>query len=171
MNSTAVMPRTGAFGAICLAWSRHSEILYIVIFTINLLIKPHPSTHLSLDKLGHKTNFQVVAGKVSDLIKSVDFAISGTFSMATVEIYCLGIPVASLIESSGLDFSLLAGKPSAFVVSSAEELVELMDNFDALPKPDAAFEIFDLDPDLKRCSELVEQPFDLGGRLTETTRG
>ena len=34
MNSTAVMPRTGAFGAICLAWSRHSEILYIVILVI-----------------------------------------------------------------------------------------------------------------------------------------
>ena len=34
MNSTAPIPRTGAFGAICLAWSRHSEILYIVIITI-----------------------------------------------------------------------------------------------------------------------------------------
>ncbi len=33
MNSAAPMPRTGAFDAICLAGSRHSEILYIVIFT------------------------------------------------------------------------------------------------------------------------------------------
>ena len=32
--STAVMPRTGAFGAICPAGSIHSEILYIVIITI-----------------------------------------------------------------------------------------------------------------------------------------
>ena len=34
MNGTAVMPRTGAFGTVCLARSRHSEILYVVIFTI-----------------------------------------------------------------------------------------------------------------------------------------
>ena len=36
--STAVMPRTGAFGAICPAGSIHSEILYIVIITINCAI-------------------------------------------------------------------------------------------------------------------------------------
>ena len=34
MNSTAPIPRTGAFGAICLAWSRHSELLYIVVINI-----------------------------------------------------------------------------------------------------------------------------------------
>ena len=34
MNSAAPMPRNGAFGAICLEASRHSEILYIVIFVI-----------------------------------------------------------------------------------------------------------------------------------------
>ena len=34
MNSTAPIPRTGVFGAICLAGSRHSEILYVVIITI-----------------------------------------------------------------------------------------------------------------------------------------
>ena len=34
MNSAAPMPRNGAFGAICPAGSHHSEILYIVIFTI-----------------------------------------------------------------------------------------------------------------------------------------
>jgi hypothetical protein len=38
MNSTAPIPRTGVFGAICLAGSRHSEILYIVIITINCAI-------------------------------------------------------------------------------------------------------------------------------------
>jgi hypothetical protein len=32
--NTAIMPRNGAFGTICLAESLHSEILYIVIFTI-----------------------------------------------------------------------------------------------------------------------------------------
>ena len=36
--STAVMPRTGAFGAICPAGSLCSEILYIVIITINWAI-------------------------------------------------------------------------------------------------------------------------------------
>ena len=34
MNSTATIPRTGAFGAIYLAESLHSAILYIVIMTI-----------------------------------------------------------------------------------------------------------------------------------------
>ena len=34
MNSTASMPRNGAIGTVCLAWSRHSEILYIVILVI-----------------------------------------------------------------------------------------------------------------------------------------
>lgn len=34
MNSAASMPRNGAFGTICLAGSRHSEILYVVIMTI-----------------------------------------------------------------------------------------------------------------------------------------
>ena len=34
MNSTAVMSKNGAFGTACLAGSRHSEILYIVIITI-----------------------------------------------------------------------------------------------------------------------------------------
>jgi len=34
MNSTAPMPRNGAFGTVCLAGSRHSEILYVVIITI-----------------------------------------------------------------------------------------------------------------------------------------
>ena len=38
MNGTAVMPRNGAFGPICLAGSLHSEILYIVIFTIKWAI-------------------------------------------------------------------------------------------------------------------------------------
>ena len=34
MNSTASMPRNGAIGTVCLAGSRYSEILYIVILTI-----------------------------------------------------------------------------------------------------------------------------------------
>jgi hypothetical protein len=34
MNSTAAMPKNGAFGTVCLEGSRHSEILYIVIMTI-----------------------------------------------------------------------------------------------------------------------------------------
>ena len=34
LNSAAPMPRTGAFDAIYLAGSRHSEILYIVILVI-----------------------------------------------------------------------------------------------------------------------------------------
>jgi hypothetical protein len=34
MNSTAAMPKNGAFGTVCLEGSCHSEILYIVIFTI-----------------------------------------------------------------------------------------------------------------------------------------
>ena len=36
--STAVMPRTEAFGAICPAGSVYSKILYIVIFTIKWAI-------------------------------------------------------------------------------------------------------------------------------------
>ena len=36
--STAVMPRTGAIGAICPEGSLHGEILYIVIITINWAI-------------------------------------------------------------------------------------------------------------------------------------
>lgn len=38
MNSTAPIPRTGVFGAICLAGSRHSEILYLVILVIKSAI-------------------------------------------------------------------------------------------------------------------------------------
>jgi hypothetical protein len=34
MNSTASMPGNGAFGTVCPAGSRHSEILYIVILVI-----------------------------------------------------------------------------------------------------------------------------------------
>ena len=34
MNSTATMPGNGAFGTVCSAGSRYSEILYIVILTI-----------------------------------------------------------------------------------------------------------------------------------------
>ena len=34
MNSAAPMPGNGAFGTVCPAGSRHSEILYIVIITI-----------------------------------------------------------------------------------------------------------------------------------------
>ena len=34
MNSTAAMPKNGAFGTVCLEGSRHSEILYIVILVI-----------------------------------------------------------------------------------------------------------------------------------------
>ena len=40
MNSVAPMSRNGAFGTICLAGSRHSEILYIVILTIICAIYP-----------------------------------------------------------------------------------------------------------------------------------
>ena len=38
MNCGATIPRTGAFGAIYLAGSVHSEILYIVILVINWAI-------------------------------------------------------------------------------------------------------------------------------------
>jgi hypothetical protein len=38
MNGPAVMPGNGAFGTVFLAESRHSEILYIVIITINCAI-------------------------------------------------------------------------------------------------------------------------------------
>ena len=38
MNSPASMPGTEAFGTVCLAGSRHSEILYIVILTIKCAI-------------------------------------------------------------------------------------------------------------------------------------
>ena len=38
MNSSAPMSRNGAFGAICLAGSCYSEILYIVILTIKRAI-------------------------------------------------------------------------------------------------------------------------------------
>ena len=38
MNGPAVMPGTGAFGTVCLKGSRHSEILYVVILTIECAI-------------------------------------------------------------------------------------------------------------------------------------
>ena len=38
INSAAPMPKKGAFGAVCLAGSRYSEILYIVIITIKCAI-------------------------------------------------------------------------------------------------------------------------------------
>ena len=38
IKGTAIMPRNGAFGTICLAGSHHSEILYIVIFTMKWAI-------------------------------------------------------------------------------------------------------------------------------------
>ena len=34
MNSAVPMPKNGAFGTVCPAGSRHSEILYIVILVI-----------------------------------------------------------------------------------------------------------------------------------------
>ena len=38
MKSAAPMPGTGAFGTVCLAESRHSEILYVVILVIKCAI-------------------------------------------------------------------------------------------------------------------------------------
>ena len=40
MNSAAPMPRNVAFGTVCLAGSRHSELLYVVIKTIISAIYP-----------------------------------------------------------------------------------------------------------------------------------
>ena len=47
MNSAVPMPGTGAFGTVCLAGSRHSEMLYIVIDRIFRLC-----SHLAKDMDG-----------------------------------------------------------------------------------------------------------------------
>ena len=116
------------------------------------VVKPHPSCPVNpadYPELG----MTVTMDPVSSLLTKCDVAYSSSLTAASLDAYCVGVPVISVLDPSQLNMSPLRGCVGVVFVSTAEELAIALKDRKPL-NPDKN-NFFKLDPKLASWRRLL----------------
>jgi len=121
--------------------------------------KPHKAAPLQ-GALPGSLDVEVRDGDLAQMLRECDIVLTGSLTSAAVDAYCLGKPVASLLDGRSLNGSPLRGLPGVGQFANARELVSILaaaGRADAATVASAAAEpYFWLDPALPRWRALLE---------------
>ena len=87
--------------------------------------KPHKAAPLQ-SALPGSLHFEVRDGDLAQMLRECDIVLTGSLTSAAVDAYCLGKPVASLLDGRSLNGSPLRGLPGVGQFASARELVAIL---------------------------------------------
>ena len=118
-------------------------------------VKPHPAGSFDPDKYP-RIRVKVSKKPISDLLSDCHVAYSSSVTSATIDAYCAGIPVVSMLDPSTLNLSPLRGYTGAVFASTPKELAEALVVCATQQLPEnPSFRLFNLDVDLPRWRKLL----------------
>ena len=97
-----------------------------------------------------------------DLLTEVDFALASVLTSASLDVYCVNLPVINFIDRKNLNFSPLRGYENANFVSSAEEILTFIADkkYKLINLKTDRYNFFWLDNNLTRWKKLIESTID-----------
>ena len=133
-----------------------------------ICVKPHPASFLDLSL------FPQLLGELKEqpldtLLPEIDVVIASVNTAATLEVFCKKIPLINYLDPADLNFSSLRNHPNARFVSSAEEILKLLQNEQWLSTPSGAnsSDFFWLDEELPRWTQLIQATFAEHSKVNE----
>ena len=116
------------------------------------VVKPHPSCPVNPADYP-ELRMTVTMDPVSSLLTKCDVAYSSSLTAASLDAYCVGVPVISVLDPSQLNMSPLRGCVGVVFVSTAEELAIALKDRKPLNPDQNTF--FRLDPKLASWRRLL----------------
>lgn len=101
-------------------------LTYYVSVPIKMHFKPHPGCLLNLKDISIP-NFTVIDGSLSEIITNYDVVFSSSGTSAAVEAHVSGLPLAIMLDCSGLNLSPLWGSDEISFVSNSKELATALE--------------------------------------------
>lgn len=117
-----------------------------------IVVKPHPSCPVNPVDYP-KLRMTVTMEPLPSLLTKCDVAYSSSLTAASLDAYCAGVPVISVLDPRQLNMSPLRGQIGAVFVSTAGDLAVALKNRKPLNPNQTTF--FKLDPELKSWRRLL----------------
>ena len=122
--------------------------------SISLTVKPHPAT--TVTKIEHSgLKFDVVTDPLSEIVPRFDLVVTGSLTVASLDVFLLRKPLIVILDQKELNFSPLRGVKDVCFVSTVTELTEAID---ALQFPYTAPDIesfFNIDNELPSWKKFL----------------
>lgn len=120
---------------------------------IRYIVKPHPGC--AIKPAGYPSlQFDIADSPLAELLSECDVAYTSNITSAAVDAYCVGIPVASVLDGDAFNMSPLRGMSGVVFVTNPIELADVLRNSRSLAMV-AAKPYFCLDKGLTRWRALL----------------
>lgn len=119
---------------------------------LKVLVKPHPSCPIQPADYP-RLDFTVTTDSLSNLLSNCDVAYSSSLTAASLDAYCAGVPVISVLDPNQLNMSPLRGQKGGIFISTSEELENALTQMETTTEDRAPF--FQLDPSLLGWMKLL----------------
>ena len=120
-----------------------------------ITVKPHPSCPISVVDYPDLC-MTVTMEPIAKLLAECDVAYTSASTSATIDAYCAGVPVVSVLDSKTLNLSPLRGFEGVLFASTPEKLAAALASVAAAPRTrDDRHKYFTLDLELPRWRKLI----------------
>jgi surface carbohydrate biosynthesis protein (TIGR04326 family) len=120
-----------------------------------ITVKPHPGCPISVVDYPNLC-MTVTMEPIAKLLAECDVAYTSATTSATVDAYCAGVPIVSVLDSNTLNLSPLRGFEGVLFASTPEKLAAALASAAAAPRTrDDRHKFFTLDPELPRWRKLI----------------
>lgn len=124
---------------------------------VRFIIKPHPACPINLkDFPGLSAEVQTLS--IEELLKQSDAVYSSLITSASIDAYCVGLPVISLLDGKTLNMSPLRGSKSVYFVKNSEDLSRALNTITPIDRYHLNY-YFYLDPDLPNWLNWLSDDF------------
>jgi surface carbohydrate biosynthesis protein (TIGR04326 family) len=131
------------------------DAMPLIPVPIEITVKPHPNC--PIDPANYPSiNIKISSDTIENLLFQCDIAYSSAVTTASVDAYCFGLPVVSIIYPDTLNLSPLRGYPDVqFVRTPVELATALLTDFHNSRDSSIRKEFFNIDSALPRWHQLL----------------
>jgi surface carbohydrate biosynthesis protein (TIGR04326 family) len=133
------------------------EALSLRPFAVRFTFKPHKAAPVDESRCA-ALGIELRNGELSEMLRDCHLVLTGSLTSAAVDAYCVGKPVASLLDGRTLNGSPLRGLPGIRYFATAQELVDILTfvpRLDLQSSTGREATYFWLDPSLPRWRRLL----------------
>lgn len=122
---------------------------------VKITVKSHPNTPVQMTDYP-KLKMEMSMEPVSALLAGCDVAYTSSVTAASVDAYCSGVPVISVLDPNALNQSPLRGRNEVLFASTQQELASALTYVASTPRSALGQQnFFTLDPQLPRWRKLL----------------
>ncbi|MBN4080840.1 hypothetical protein JYT44_00610 [Caldithrix abyssi] len=131
------------------------EFVKIFKGKINIVVKPHPNCIIQPNEYPN-LDMKVSNKPINKLLEECDIAFTSNVTSASVDAYCAGIPVISVLDPKSFNLSPLRDIEGVNFVTSSNELVKAVERI-ILSRGESSTikKFFWLDPELPRWEKIL----------------